>query len=112
MIRAAVVYITASNREQALAIGRTLVTERLVACANILDGMTSIYRWDGQLNEDRETVLIAKTRQELTERVVGRVRELHSYECPCVVCWPITAANPEYLAWIGRETDIKRDVVA
>lgn len=111
MIRAAVVYITAANRNEALAIGRTLVAERLVACANVLDGMTSVYRWEGELSEDREAVLIAKTRQELADRVVTRVRELHSYKCPCVVSWPITAGNPDYLAWIGIETDIKRDMV-
>jgi periplasmic divalent cation tolerance protein len=109
MIRAAVIYITAANRDEALAIGRTLVSERLVACANVLDGMTSVYRWEGELNEDREAVLIAKTRQELADRVVARVRELHSYDCPCVVSWPITKGNPEYLAWIGQETDVKRD---
>lgn len=111
MIRAAVVYITASNRDEALAIGRTLVSERLIACANVLEGMTSVYEWKGELNEDDEAVLIAKTRQELTDRVVARVRELHSYECPCVVSWPITAANPDYLAWIARETGFNQDIV-
>lgn len=111
MIRAAVVYITASNQEEALVIGRTLVNERLAACANVLDGATSIYKWEGELNEDGEAVMIAKTRQELVDRVIARVRELHTYDCPCVVSWPITAGNPEFLSWIGRETGADREMV-
>lgn len=104
MTRAAVVYITASDRSQALAIGKTLVTERLAACANVLDAMTSIYHWQGQLCQEGEAVLIVKTRQELVDRIITRVRELHTYDCPCVVSWPIAAGNPAYLDWIGRET--------
>ena len=111
MIRAAVVYVTASNHDEALVIGRTLVQEQLAACANVLDGATSIYRWEGGLNEDGEAIMIAKTRQELVDRVIARVRELHSYDCPCVVAWPIAAGNPEYLSWIGRETGSDRDLV-
>ena len=110
MIRVALVYITASDSGQALALGRTLVTEQLAACANVLQGMTSVYRWQGELTEASEAVLMIKTRQELVERVIARVRELHTYDCPCVVSWPITAGNPEYLAWIGRETDIERNM--
>ena len=104
MIRAAVVYVTASDQAQALTIGKALVTERLAACANLLEGMTSIYHWQGQLCQESEAILILKTRQELVDRIIARVRELHSYDCPCIVSWPITAGNPAYLDWIGGET--------
>ena len=67
--------------------------------------MTSLYWWDGKIEEGHEAVLIAKTRESLVERVVARVKSLHSYDCPCVAAWPITAGNPHYLAWIEAETD-------
>jgi periplasmic divalent cation tolerance protein len=96
-------YVTAGSREEALAIGRTVVEERLAACANVLDDMSSIYWWQGTLEQASEAVLILKTRAELVERLTARVRELHSYECPCVVALPIEAGNPAYLDWIARE---------
>ncbi|MEX0702001.1 MAG: divalent-cation tolerance protein CutA [Planctomycetales bacterium] len=101
---ASFVYITAASREQALALGRTLVEERLAACVNLLEGMTSVYRWQGKVEEAGETVLIAKTRTELVDALATRVRELHDYECPCVAAWPIVAGNAEYLRWIEEES--------
>jgi periplasmic divalent cation tolerance protein len=97
-------YATAGSRDEALAIGRTVVQERLAACANVLGGATSIYWWQGALEQAGEAVLILKTRAELVERLTARVKELHSYECPCVVALPIAAGNPAYLDWIARET--------
>ena len=82
-----------------------MVDERLAACANVLDGMTSLYWWQGVLEQASEAVLILKTRAELVERLTMRVRELHSYDCPCVVALPIAAGNPDYLAWIAGETE-------
>lgn len=101
---ASFLYITAPNRDDALRIGRTLVEERLVACVNVLDGMRSVYRWQGKVEEAQEAVLIAKTRSELVEQVTARVQELHTYDCPCVVSWNLEAGNPAYLDWIRDET--------
>jgi periplasmic divalent cation tolerance protein len=101
---ASLCYVTAGSRAEALTIGRTVVQERLAACANVLDGMTSLYWWQGALEQAGETVLILKTRTELVERLIARIRDLHSYECPCVVALPIAAGDPEYLAWIAQET--------
>jgi periplasmic divalent cation tolerance protein len=98
-------YVTAGSRDEALSIGRTVVQERLAACANVLDGMTSIYWWQGALEQAGEAALILKTRAELVERLIARIRELHSYECACVVALPIAAGNPDYLDWIARETE-------
>jgi periplasmic divalent cation tolerance protein len=97
-------YITAGSRDEALTIGRTVVQERLAACANVVAGTTSIYWWQGALEQADEAVLVLKTRAELVERLTARIRELHSYECPCVVALPIAAGNPDYLDWIARET--------
>lgn len=99
------VYITTGSREEARRIGRALVEERLAACVNILDGMNSFYWWEGAVQDDQETVLVAKTRDRLLERLTARVRELHSYDCPCVVALPIEGGNPAYLDWLAAETE-------
>ncbi len=98
------IYVTASNFEEAKSIGRKLVEERLVACVNILPHMSSIYRWQGKVEEAEEVVMIAKTTDQMLEGAIVRAKELHSYECPCVVAVPIVAGNPDFLAWISGET--------
>jgi periplasmic divalent cation tolerance protein len=97
-------YVTAGSPEEARSLGRTLVAERLAACANILDGMTSLYWWQGELAQAEETVVILKTRSELVPALTERVKQLHSYECPCVVALPISDGNSDYLGWIESET--------
>jgi len=98
-------YVTAASRDEALVLGRALVEARLAACANVQDGMRSVYRWQGELREDAEAVLILKTRTDLAEAATARLRQLHSYECPCVVRLPIEGGNPDFLAWIAAETE-------
>lgn len=99
-----VVYITTGDGAEARRIGRALVNARLAACANILDGITSVFHWDGEMQESDEAVLIVKTRTDLVDSLIERVKELHSYECPAIVAAPIVQGNPDYLAWIARET--------
>ena len=98
------VYITAESRDQAIAIGRTLVDERLAACANVSGPITSIFRWDEAVQEGEEHVLIAKTRDSLVDRLTARVEALHSYDCPCVVALPIDGGHRPFLDWIVTET--------
>lgn len=98
------VYITTGDGAEARRIGRALVNARLAACANVFDGITSVFQWEGEVQESDEAVLIVKTRTELVESVIERVRELHSYECPDIVAGPIAQGNPDYLEWIERET--------
>jgi periplasmic divalent cation tolerance protein len=98
------VYVTASSKDEALTIGRALVTEGLAACANVLPGMQSIYRWQGALEEAEETVLILKTRRVLADKIIARVAELHSYDVPCAVVYDMTAGLPAYLRWIDEST--------
>ncbi len=97
-------YVTAKSREEAESIARALVTQRLVACANVLGGIGSIYRWDGEIRSESEVAFIVKTRTSLVDQVVARITEMHSYSCPCVVSLPIEGGNPEYLEWIQAET--------
>lgn len=98
------VYMTAGTLEEGRALGRALVEERLVACVNLIDGMRSIYRWQGAVSEDAEVVVIAKTTAAALDRLTARVRALHSYDCPCVVGLEIAGGNPAYLSWIGEST--------
>lgn len=99
------VYITTSDREEARSIGKTLVKERLAACVNILDGMESIYWWEGEIQEDSECVLIAKTPYHNMKMLTDRVKELHSYHCPCIISLQLTEqeGNEAYQSWLLNE---------
>ena len=97
------IYITAKDKEEARKIGKTLVAEKLAACVNI-HPIKSIYRWQGQVQEEGEVALFAKTKVELADEVIERVKELHSYEVPCIVCYPIEKGYPDYLKWIEEST--------
>lgn len=99
-----IVYMTAGSREEALAIGRVLVEERLAACVNVLGGITSVFFWDGNVQEDGEVAFLAKTRRERLPALTQRVKELHSYDTPCVVALPIADGNDAFLSWIDQET--------
>ena len=98
------VYMTTETAAEAERIGRVLVAERLAACVNIVDGMRSIYWWEGEVQESGETILIAKTRTVLVDRLTARVGELHAYDCPCVVSLAVDGGNPAFLDWIDAET--------
>jgi periplasmic divalent cation tolerance protein len=98
------VYITTSDKDEARRIGKQLVADRLAACINVLDGMNSMYWWEGEIQDDQEAVLIAKTRKDLMPDLIEKVKQLHSYDVPCVVSLPIMEGNPDYLQWIRTET--------
>jgi periplasmic divalent cation tolerance protein len=98
------IYMTAGSTEEAKTIGRTLVEERLAACVNILGGMTSLYWWDGAVQEDAEVAFLAKTRRDLVDELIDRVKALHSYDCPCVVSIALEDGNTDFLQWIQEQT--------
>ena len=98
------IYMTASSDNEALSICETLVAERLVACANILGPMRSIYYWQGKVQRDDEVAVLMKTQARLVEKLSARINDLHSYDCPCVVSLPIAGGHPPFLKWIGEET--------
>ncbi len=98
------IYMTTETEADAERIGRALVGERLAACINIVAGMRSMYWWDGAVQQSSETILIAKTRTSLVDRLTERVRELHAYDCPCIVSLAIDGGNPAFLDWIDAET--------
>ena len=94
-----IVYITTEDEDEARKIGKALVEEKLVACVNI-HPVNSIYRWEGEIQEESEIAMFVKTKADLVGEVINRVKELHSYQVPCVVSLPIEKGNPDYLQWI------------
>jgi len=97
-------YITTKDKAEAVSIGRALVEERLAACANIIEPMTSVYFWEGTLHEEKEAVLILKTKTKLAVKATTRVKSLHSYSCPCVLAIPVTSGNDDYMRWLDKGT--------
>lgn len=97
------VYITCATLDEAKSIARTAVTEKLAACANIFPQMYSVYNWQEKLCEDNEVVLILKTLESNYEKLSVKVKELHSYECPCIIALDVKQANNEYLDWISKQ---------
>src|SRR3990170_250799 len=95
-----VVLVTTPSAEEAARIGRLLVDERLAACANVIPSIASAYRWQGQVEEAGEALIILKTRRDLLDRLTERVRALHSYTVPEVIALPVLGGNAEYLRWI------------
>jgi periplasmic divalent cation tolerance protein len=99
-----VVLVTAANQSEAAAIGRTLVEERLAACANLVGPIRSIYRWRDAVEDAAEYLLLIKTRAGLFEAVQQRVKQLHSYEVAEIVALDIQKGAAPYLDWVLQST--------
>jgi periplasmic divalent cation tolerance protein len=101
-----IVLTTAGSEEEAQKISRHLVERRLAACVNIVPQVTSIYRWQGKLEEAREWLLIVKTTAAAFGQVRGAIAELHSYELPECICFMIEDGSPTYLEWIADSISV------
>ena len=101
-----VVYTNAPDREVATQIARALVEKRLAACVNVLAGCTSVYRWEGNVENAEEVPLIIKTRAARYPEVEATIRQLHPYELPEVIAVPVTQGLPDFLQWVAEETAI------
>jgi periplasmic divalent cation tolerance protein len=97
------VYATFASNEEARRIARILVEERLAACANVLGGCHSLYRWQGAIEESEEVAALFKTRADRAEALIARLTGLHSYDVPAAVVWPISRAWPPYASWVEAE---------
>jgi len=98
------VLITTGSEEEAERIARALLEEHLIACANMVPGIRSLYRWQGRLNNDQETLLLCKTREALFPRLAERVKALHSYEVPEIISLALRQGWDPYLRWVETET--------
>jgi periplasmic divalent cation tolerance protein len=100
----AVLLTTAGSDEQAREIARTLVTERLAACVNVVPGVASTYRWKGEVVTDAEHLLVVKTRRALFARLRETIRRVHAYELPELLVLPVADGDPDYLAWLAESS--------
>lgn len=98
-----VVLVTTPTVEEGQSIARSLVTERLAACVNVVPGVRSLFFWEGQLQEETEALLVIKTCRERYAALQARILELHTYSVPEILALPVEAGSPAYLAWV-RET--------
>ncbi len=97
-----IVLTTLGAQTDAAAFARVLVDERLAACVNILPPMTSIYRWKGAIEEDREQQLVIKTTSDRVAALEARFHELHPYEVPEFLVIGVSDESPAYLEWLGE----------
>jgi len=102
MTEALIVFTTFANEEDAARVARVLVEERLAACANLLPSVRSIYRWKGEVADEREVVVLLKTRKQDWPALMSRLHELHPYETPECVAVRIAAGSPRYMAWLDE----------
>lgn len=96
-----IVFVTAKDNAEASVIAQGLLREKLIACANIVDGIKSLFWWQGKIDESRETMLVLKTRRDLFDRLSSKVKELHSYDTPEIIALPIVQGSADYLNWIN-----------
>jgi periplasmic divalent cation tolerance protein len=102
------VYMTAGSKDEATKIGKELVISRLAACINILDNMNSFYLWEGEIQDDTEVVMIAKTTEDRIPELIEKVRSMHSYDCPCIVSLPVSSGYQPFLDWIADNSSPQR----
>lgn len=93
-------YVTCPDSETAQKISRTLLEEGLIACANILPGMESLYWWEGKIETSREVVLILKSTDAQSSRIIARIESLHPYNTPCILSLPIEKSSEAYVRWL------------
>lgn len=96
--------VTVSSEEEGMKIARTLVARKLAACVNVVPSVRSVYRWKGEVKDDKELLLIVKTREHLLANLVQAVKELHSYTVPETISIPILGGSEAYMNWIREET--------
>ncbi|HBP22163.1 MAG TPA: divalent-cation tolerance protein CutA [Planctomycetes bacterium] len=99
-----VVLSTAPSEEEAAAIARALVDERLAACVQLVPKIRSFYRWEGEVHDDPEHLLVIKTTAARRDALIARIGELHSYDVPEAVALPIATGSQAYLAWLSEVT--------
>jgi periplasmic divalent cation tolerance protein len=98
-----VVLMTAGSQEEADRIANALVTKMLAACVNVLPGVTSVYRWEGELQRDQEWLLVAKSTRDVLDDLVQCVQAIHSYDLPEVIALPVVGGSEAYLRWVDSE---------
>lgn len=98
------VQVNTADSAEATRIGRAMVEAGLAAAANVIPEISSIYRWQDEIKESAEAMLVLKVSAQRTTEAIEKIRALHSYECPAILAIPVAAGNPDYLDWVARES--------
>jgi periplasmic divalent cation tolerance protein len=101
-----VVLTTLASTDEAVTLVRALLERRLIACGNILPGVRSIYRWEGKVADEREVIVLMKTRAARVDALEMAFGELHPYKVPELLALPVSAGLHKYLEWIDDETSL------
>ena len=104
MTEGIVVLVTAGTRDEAERLAQALVGERLAACVNVIPGLTSIYRWEGKICQDQESLLLVKTRRARLRALTRRVQGLHPYTLPEIITLSLSGGSASYLSWVEQST--------
>jgi periplasmic divalent cation tolerance protein len=94
------IYITFPHRQEAVKVANILVKANLVACANIYENITSIYKWEGEIEQTQEVTMICKTPDSAVDNVIQEVKQHHPYALPCIIAIKIEKGNEDFLKWV------------
>ncbi len=97
-------HITTKDKKEAEKIALCLLKEKLVACVNIINNISSSYWWKNKIQQSNESLLVIKTKEDLTKQIIENVRKNHSYQCPEIIFCPIKKGHKDYLDWIKKST--------
>ena len=95
------ILVTTKDKQEAEKITKALLNERLIACGNIINPVTSFFHWSGKINKAEECLIVMKSRMDLFAQVAERVKGLHSYEVPEILALPIVDGSKAYFDWMG-----------
>jgi len=99
-----VIFVTAANKKEAEKIASSLVKEKLAACVNIIENVNSLFWWQGKVDSAKEALLVIKSRGALMNKLIKKVKSLHSYKVPEIIALPIVSGDKKYLKWINEST--------
>ena len=99
-----VVLVTAQDKKEAQRIAGALLKERLAACVNIIDRVSSFFWWDKKIDSAQEVLLVIKAKERSFKQIESLVKALHSYDVPEIIALPIAYGSKEYLSWISEST--------
>ena len=99
-----VILVTAINQEEAVRIGEEMVNAKLAACANIIPGIQSIYRWEGKVVKTQEVLLILKSTKPRYRALEKAIKAMHTYETPEIIALPVKEGLDQYIGWVRSET--------